>query len=76
MTVGAGDGYIMPGAPSNLPILPEDRLSECTVGCPDDSAARFFAKHGYEHTWGCNCFDMVMNLDEFTAAPDDDLAFY
>ena len=57
----------MPGAPSNHPILPEDGLSECTVGCPDDSAARFFAKHGFEHSWDCNCFDMLMNLEDFSA---------
>ena len=36
-------------------------------GLEDHSS--FFAKRGYSHSWGCNCFDMRRDLKDFTAVP-------
>jgi len=67
MTVGAGEKYIMPGVPSDRPVVPEEGLSVCHTSCLDDSAVRFFGKRGYRHSWDCNCFDMLLDLERFSA---------
>ncbi|MBQ2709569.1 MAG: GNAT family N-acetyltransferase, partial [Clostridia bacterium] len=60
MTCGAGEDYLTPGVPTDAPVL-DGRLSE---------AAAFFAKRGYAHSWGCECFDMAMALSDFAAKPE------
>jgi len=60
MTCGAGEDYLTPGVPTDAPVL-DGRLSD---------AAAFFAKRGYRHSWGCECFDMAMELAQFSAEPE------
>ena len=68
MSVGAGDGYIMPGVPSDRPIVPETGMSICNSGAASDPV-HFFTKRGFKHSWDCNCFDMLAELDN---CPSDD----
>ncbi|MBE6612166.1 MAG: GNAT family N-acetyltransferase [Ruminococcaceae bacterium] len=60
IVIGAGDGYITPGVPSDGPVC----------GGNLQGAAAFFAKRGYAHDWGCECFDMKMALADFSAKPE------
>ena len=64
ITVGAGYDYLMPGVPTAKRYYgaENERLYEGV----DDSASVFFEKHGYTHSWDCNCFDMRFPLTEFT----------
>ncbi len=57
--IGAGEGYIMPGIPTNKPVIEE--LPS------DDQTVSFFQKRGYHHGWDCDCFDMQLDLCNFSA---------
>lgn len=61
MSVGAGEGYLTPGVPSDVPVK-RGALTE---------AAAFFDKRGFYHSYGDGqCFDMDMNLADFNAEPE------
>lgn len=60
MTVGAGRDYLTPGVPTDTPVL-DGKLSD---------GAAFFQKRGFSHSWGCECFDMDMELADFAAEPE------
>ena len=64
ITVGAGYDYLMPGVPTSKRYV--DAVNERLYDGVDDSASNFFEKHGYTHSWDCNCFDMRFSLEEFT----------
>jgi len=68
LVIGAGTHYLMPGIPVCRPVV-EEKLETDAVyeGLEDHSS--FFAKRGYSHSWGCNCFDMRRDLKDFTAVP-------
>ncbi len=69
VTVGAGEDYLLPGVPSGTPVVREDLQPDEAYAGLDDAAVRFFRKRGYENDWDCNCFDMRMELKDFTAVP-------
>lgn len=64
ITVGAGYDYLMPGVPTNKRFV--DSVNERLYEGIDDTAAAFFEKRGYSHSWEGNCFDMRFPLTEFT----------
>lgn len=64
IVIGAGFDYLMPGVPTNkkyFKTVNEDLYSDV-----DSSAAEFFTKRGYKHSWDCDCFDMRFDLKYFT----------
>lgn len=69
ITVGAGKHYLMPGIPSNTPIVSESLQPDAVYKNLDTDGVQFFQSHGYKHSWGCNCFDMRMDLHDFSAEP-------
>lgn len=64
--VGAGKDYLIPGVPMTAPASDESFfLPPDIVRGIDESAAGFFNRRGYYHSWGnCSCFDMHMSLSE------------
>lgn len=64
ITVGAGKHYLMPGVPVPVPPFDEKLMPDDVYPGLDSSAAEFFRRRGYFHSWDCNCFDMRMELKE------------
>ena len=64
ITVGAGYDYLIPGVPTSKRYV--NAVNERLYEGLDESASTFFEKHGYTHSWDCNCFDMRFPLSEFT----------
>lgn len=69
ITAGAGKQYLMPGIPSAEPVVQETLMPDAVYPELDTSGVAFFRKHGYTHSWDCNCFDMRMDLRDFCAEP-------
>jgi len=69
ITAGAGKHYLMPGIPSDVPIMAESLQPDDVYEGMDAGGVAFFRKHGYVHSWDCNCFDMRMDLRDFCAEP-------
>ena len=64
IVIGVGFDYLMPGVPTNKKYFKTE--NENLYANIDDSAAAFFTKRGYEHSWNCDCFDMRFELKDFT----------
>lgn len=63
--LGVGFNYLMPGVPTSRKCSSSEH--EHLDPMVNDIASNFFEKRGYAHSWGkCNCFDMKMNLSDFT----------
>lgn len=69
ITAGAGKHYLMPGIPSDRPVVAESLQPDAVYEGLDPYGVQFFRKHGYTHSWDCNCFDMRMDLQDFSAVP-------
>lgn len=69
VTAGAGKQYLMPGIPTGTPVVKESLEPDRVYPDMDESGIAFFRKHGYTHSWDCNCFDMRMDLQDFSAVP-------
>ncbi len=63
IVVGNGFDYISPGVPTAWRYCAAE--NEALYPGLGESASDFFKKRGYAHSWGCNCFDMRLSLDEF-----------
>jgi ribosomal protein S18 acetylase RimI-like enzyme len=64
---GAGGDYIMPGVPVRSKPYNEVLHDDAIDPSVNDDAGKFFESRGYSHSWtGCNCFDMRVNLKDFT----------
>lgn len=63
ITVGAGFDYLMPGVPTSKRYFAAEN-EELYQGL-DKTASHFFEKRGYVHSWGGNCFDMRLPLEQF-----------
>lgn len=63
VNIGAGDGYLLPGVPTNEMPYAEPLSAAKLHPALDNAAVRFFQKRGYTHAWkNCNCFDMRVDL--------------
>lgn len=63
VTLGVAFDYLMPGVPTSKKVVPA--VNENLFKNVDSSAADFFEKRDYKHSWGdCNCFDMYMPLSK------------
>ena len=63
--LGVGFNYLMPGVPTSKRWAPS--VHEHLDPLVNTKASDFFEHRGYEHAWGeCNCFDMRMELKDFT----------
>lgn len=61
--VGVGFNYIIPGIPTSKRFYESE--NENLYKNLNDNASNFFEKRGFKHYWDCNCFDMILNLNEF-----------
>lgn len=75
VTVGAGAHYIMPGVPTIKP-MPGDNLAPAAIDPRLEDHSGFFLRRGYVHGWDCSCFDMRMELSDFSARPAPDTLTY
>ena len=66
LRIGAGFDYIVPGVPTNKMVINENLGKTDIPDSITDEAKQFFEKRGYYHFWDCNCFDMKMNLSDYT----------
>ena len=65
IVLGVGFNYLMPGVPTSKKYC--ESVCENLYSFIDDNASNFFEKRGYIHSWkDCNCFDMIMDLKDFT----------
>ncbi len=65
IVLGVGFDYLMPGVPTSKKY--NSSVHENLNPLVDTMASTFFENRGYAHSWGnCNCFDMKMNLSDFT----------
>ena len=65
VVLGVGFNYLMPGVPTSKHWAPSVR--EHLDPMVNSLASDFFEHRGYEHSWGaCNCFDMRMELKDFS----------
>lgn len=65
IVLGVGFNYLMPGVPTSDKEV--ESYNENIISDVTNTASNFFKKKGYVHSWGdCNCFDMKMNLNDFT----------
>ena len=71
LTVGAGRHYLMPGVPTDTMPVTESLLPAKLYDGLDNAAVEFFCKWGYRHNWDCNCFDMRLELAEFSVASEE-----
>lgn len=62
IVVGNGFDYISPGVPTAKRYF--DAENEALYPGLNESASDFFTRRGYTHSWGCNCFDMRLSLEE------------
>ena len=66
VVLGVGFNYLMPGVPTSKRWAPS--VHEHLDPLVNSAASDFFEHRGYEHAWGdCNCFDMRMELKDFSA---------
>ena len=66
VVLGVGFNYLMPGVPTSKRWAPS--VHEHLDPLVNSAASDFFEHRGYEHSWGaCNCFDMRMELKDFSA---------
>ena len=63
IVLGVGFDYLMPGVPTSKRYYEYEH--ENLYKKINEDASNFFAKHGYVHSWDCNCFDMRFELENF-----------